>query len=56
VSHFGARSRAAHAAAGIDEITLDVSSLRRDVDTADDLAAARLFGVGPRTNAVLART
>ena len=30
------------------EITLDVSSLRRDVDTADDLAAARMLGVGER--------
>ena len=56
VSHFGAGSRAAHVAAGIAEITLEVSSLRRDVDTADDLAAAWLLGVGPRTNAVLART
>jgi len=54
MSHFGARSRAAHVAAGIVEITLEVSSLRRDVDTADDLAAARLLGVGPRTGAVLA--
>ena len=54
VSHFGAGSRAAHVAAGIVEITLEVSSLRRDVDTADDLAAARLLGVGPRTDAVLA--
>ena len=54
VTHFGARSRAAHVAAGIVEITLEVPSLRRDVDTADDLAAARMLGVGPRTGAVLA--
>ena len=54
VTHFGARSRAAHVAAGIEEITLELSSLRRDVDTADDLAAARMLGVGPRTGAVLA--
>ena len=56
VTHFGARSRAAHVAAGIAEITLEVPSLRRDVDTADDLAAATMLGVGPRTGAVLARS
>lgn len=55
VTHFGAGSRAAHVAAGIVEITLEVPSLRRDVDTADDLAAARMLGVGRQTGAVLAR-
>jgi 2-phospho-L-lactate guanylyltransferase len=55
VTHFGAGSRAGHVAAGIEEITLELTSLRRDVDTADDLAAARMLGVGPRTGAVLAR-
>lgn len=55
-SYFGAGSRAAHLAAGMAEITLEVPSLRRDVDTADDLTVARLLGVGPRTADVLAGT
>ena len=55
-THFGPASRIAHLAAGMAEVTLELPSLRRDVDTAVDLAAARLLGVGPRTAAVLAGT
>ncbi|NUR61984.1 MAG: 2-phospho-L-lactate guanylyltransferase [Catenulispora sp.] len=50
---FGGPSRAAHAAAGAVEIAgPDISSLRRDVDTAEDLAAALALGVGLATTAV----
>jgi 2-phospho-L-lactate guanylyltransferase len=50
---FGGPSRAAHAATGAVEITgHDISSLRRDVDTAEDLAAALELGVGSATTAV----
>ena len=51
---FGLGSRAAHAADG--HVALDLSStssLRRDVDTAADLDAARQLGLGPHTSAVL---
>jgi 2-phospho-L-lactate guanylyltransferase len=54
--HFGVGSRAAHLAAGLTEVTLAVPTLRRDVDTAEDLAAAERLGLGPRTTGVLART
>ncbi len=53
-SHFGIGSRAAHLAAGLAEVTLPVPTLRRDVDTAEDLAAAGRLGLGPRTTRVLA--
>lgn len=46
---FGAGSAAAHEAAGALRADLDLPRLRRDVDTAEDLAAALLLGVGPRT-------
>ena len=47
---FGVGSAQAHRADGAREIELaDVPSLRRDVDTPDDLAAAQELGVGPRT-------
>jgi 2-phospho-L-lactate guanylyltransferase len=47
---FGAGSARNHRADGAWEITLpDVPSLRRDVDTPDDLEAAQQLGVGPRT-------
>lgn len=47
---FGPGSRRAHLAAGAYEIQLsDVATVRRDVDTPDDLAAALALGVGPRT-------
>lgn len=51
---FGPGSAAAHRRAGAVELTgLEVPSLRRDVDTAADLAAARGLGLGHRTLAVL---
>jgi 2-phospho-L-lactate guanylyltransferase len=47
---FGTGSRAAHLAAGLNElVALEVASLRRDVDTPADLDAARALGLGPRT-------
>ncbi|WP_045306475.1 2-phospho-L-lactate guanylyltransferase [Saccharothrix sp. ST-888] len=52
---FGGPSRDRHAAGGAYEITLpDVPSVRRDVDTGADLAAARALGLGPRTAAAAA--
>jgi 2-phospho-L-lactate guanylyltransferase len=51
---FGPGSRRLHAAAGVIEIDVaGLDRLRQDVDTADDLAAARRLGVGPSTAAVL---
>jgi 2-phospho-L-lactate guanylyltransferase len=51
---FGGRSRARHRASGAYELALaDVDSVRRDVDTGEDLAAAAELGVGPRTAGVL---
>jgi 2-phospho-L-lactate guanylyltransferase len=47
---FGGSSRDAHLASGAAEIASgDVDSVRQDVDTADDLAAALALGVGPYT-------
>lgn len=52
---FGHGSRAEHLEAGALEIDLDdVVSVRRDVDTPDDLAAALRIGIGPRTSRVTA--
>jgi 2-phospho-L-lactate/phosphoenolpyruvate guanylyltransferase len=52
---FGGASRARHAAAGATELGLaDLTGLRRDVDTADDLREALALGVGPFTRAVAA--
>jgi 2-phospho-L-lactate guanylyltransferase len=52
---FGTSSRQAHREAGAVEIdTGGLERLRRDVDTAADLAHARRLGVGPSTAAVLA--
>ncbi|MCD9144116.1 2-phospho-L-lactate guanylyltransferase [Streptomyces albireticuli] len=49
---FEGRSRARHRASGAHEIELiGVDSVRRDVDTAEDLRAALALGVGPRTSA-----
>ena len=45
---FGHRSRTAHLAAGASELAA-APTLRRDVDTPADLAAARALGLGPRT-------
>ncbi|MEU7582969.1 2-phospho-L-lactate guanylyltransferase [Streptomyces sp. NPDC041068] len=53
---FGTASRARHAASGAVELALDgVDSVRQDVDTGEDLRAALLLGVGPRTTAAAAR-
>ncbi|GAA2418168.1 2-phospho-L-lactate guanylyltransferase [Actinomadura vinacea] len=50
---FGGDSRAAHRARGARELLLDgIDSVRRDVDTLDDLRAALTLGTGPRTAAV----
>ena len=50
---FEGGSRLRHAAGGAHELALaDVPSVRRDVDTPDDLRAALLLGVGPRTAAL----
>jgi 2-phospho-L-lactate/phosphoenolpyruvate guanylyltransferase len=47
---FGGRSRRRHSASGAAEILLEgVDSVRQDVDTGEDLAAALALGVGPRT-------
>lgn len=54
-SAFGAGSFARHIALGC--VPLDIpatSTLRRDVDTAEQLADAATLGLGPRTNALLA--
>jgi 2-phospho-L-lactate/phosphoenolpyruvate guanylyltransferase len=51
---FGAGSRDAHAATGAVELT-GAASLRRDVDTPEDLEEARALGVGARTGWVLTR-
>nr|WP_101254527.1 2-phospho-L-lactate guanylyltransferase [Streptomyces barkulensis] len=47
---FGGASRARHLRSGAAEIALSgVDSVRRDVDTGEDLAAALALGVGPHT-------
>jgi 2-phospho-L-lactate guanylyltransferase len=52
---FGGASRARHAASGATELGLDdLTGLRRDVDTPDDLRAALTLGAGPRTTALAA--
>ncbi|MER7520278.1 2-phospho-L-lactate guanylyltransferase [Streptomyces sp. NPDC126499] len=49
---FGGASRRRHLSSGAVEIRLaGVDSVRRDVDTGQDLAAAVVLGVGPRTAA-----
>ncbi len=53
---FGEHSATAHLDSGAKPVTLaGIDSVRRDVDTATDLAAAALLGVGPRTATVLER-
>lgn len=47
--HFGAGSAAAHAGSGATRVGTTLASLRRDVDTTTDLAAALQFGVGAHT-------
>lgn len=49
---FGAGSATAHAASGATRIGDGLASLRRDVDTTDDLASALQLGVGVHTAAV----
>lgn len=51
---YGGSSRAAHLASGAVELSGDWPSLRRDVDTPADLAAAEALGVGPATKAAIA--
>ncbi|MGA9750088.1 MAG: 2-phospho-L-lactate guanylyltransferase [Nocardioides sp.] len=52
---FGQGSRAEHLADGAKEIDLaGIDSVRRDVDTPDDLAAALRLGIGPRTSRLTA--
>ncbi|MEU1246593.1 2-phospho-L-lactate guanylyltransferase [Micromonospora arida] len=51
---FGVGSAVAHAASGALPLDGDWPSLRRDVDTAADLAAAARLGLGPRTAALVA--
>ena len=51
---FGTGSRAAHLASGAAELTGDWPTLRLDIDTAADLAAATRLGLGPATTAALA--
>lgn len=58
---FGPGSAQAHAEAGYVDLTaglagppLALTTLRRDVDTLDDLEVARALGLGARTSAVLA--
>ena len=51
---FGPGSAAAHRLAGVVELShLFIPSVRRDVDTASDLAEAVTLGVGPNTRRVL---
>jgi 2-phospho-L-lactate guanylyltransferase len=53
---FGAGSYQAHVAGGAHDVTASAAaSLRRDVDTIDDLRAAVGLGVGPATAAALRR-
>ncbi|MCL2543976.1 MAG: 2-phospho-L-lactate guanylyltransferase [Nocardioidaceae bacterium] len=53
---FGARSAAAHAAAGAIAIEGAPPGLRRDVDDLATLREAAAIGLGPDTSALLART
>jgi len=53
---FGPNSRQAHLDDGAYDATADAAlSLRRDVDTVDDLRAAVELGIGPATSAALRR-
>ncbi len=53
---FEGASRARHLAGGARELLIPgVGSVRRDVDTPEDLAAVSEMGVGPRTRALLER-
>ena len=53
-TRFGVGSSAAHASAGYRQLAVPAgSSLRLDIDDADDLERARLLGLGAATRAVL---
>ncbi|MFS8478356.1 MAG: 2-phospho-L-lactate guanylyltransferase [Micromonosporaceae bacterium] len=52
---FGAGSARAHEASGAAPLAGDWPTLRRDVDTAADLASASRLGLGPRATALLDR-
>lgn len=52
---FGADSASRHRHSGAIELTGAWPGLRCDIDTPDDLIAARLLGVGAATSAVIAR-
>lgn len=50
---FGPESRARHLGQGASELALDgIPSMRRDVDTLEDLRAVLALGAGPRTTAI----
>jgi 2-phospho-L-lactate guanylyltransferase len=51
--HFGDRSAYRHQQSGATPVRVDVPTLRRDVDTETDLAAARRLGVGAHTSSLL---
>jgi 2-phospho-L-lactate guanylyltransferase len=53
---FGSGSAAAHAASGAVPVGAGLASLRCDVDTAADLAAAAALGLGPKTAALAGQT
>ena len=54
VAEFGADSAARHRELGLVELPIaSGSTLRRDVDTPEQLAAAAVLGLGPRTRALL---
>lgn len=52
---FGPDSAEQHRRSGAVELTGPWPGLRCDIDTPDDLAAARLLGIGPRTTEVVGR-
>jgi 2-phospho-L-lactate guanylyltransferase len=54
--NFGPGSRRLHETSGATALTDVGPSLRQDVDTADDLAAAALLGLGAHTTATLSAT
>lgn len=51
---FGTASAAQHVEAGHTSLDIDVPTLRRDVDTADQMRDAHALGLGPRTTSLLA--
>lgn len=53
ITRFGPGSQRAHRESGATAIGLDLPRLRRDVDSPEDLAAARKLGLGARTSYVL---